>query len=225
MLELAASTGRLDILEWLHEKRLQRLSSSVLHAAAIAGHLEIVRWLHQHGQKTCTDEAMIRAAVLGHVEVVRFLYDAKINRGVGRKVRDAADCGRFELIKTLDEMQGLSDLQRHFARDTIVDSALAVLDELRAGCQSAGEDRNKRTKFLEIAEWCEKHNFESCVLPMLQDALKQGFPRLVWRFFEHRSDSNFEDFVEESTRYCCDSTLMRWLIEKRPEIAAVMQAT
>lgn len=74
-MDVAAETGRLDVLIWLHENRTEGCSHMAPWHAAEIGHLEMVKWLHEHYSDKFTARALDVAAANGHLDVVQWLHE------------------------------------------------------------------------------------------------------------------------------------------------------
>ncbi|KAF1791337.1 Ankyrin repeat-containing domain [Phytophthora cactorum] len=79
-MDLAASNGHLDVVQWLHLNRPRTCSSNAMDAAAANGYLDVVKWLHVNRSEGCTKSAMDIAASNGHLDVIQWLY---VNNSVG----------------------------------------------------------------------------------------------------------------------------------------------
>ncbi|KAG2951604.1 hypothetical protein PC128_g2800 [Phytophthora cactorum] len=79
-MDLAASNGHLDVVQWLHLNRPRTCSSNAMDAAAANGYLDVVKWLHANRSEGCTKSAMDIAASNGHLDVIQWLY---VNNSVG----------------------------------------------------------------------------------------------------------------------------------------------
>lgn len=69
-----ASAGRLDIVRFLHENRIEGCTARAMDGAARNGHLEIVKFLYDNRSECCTTEAMDKAAQEGRLEGIKFLH-------------------------------------------------------------------------------------------------------------------------------------------------------
>ncbi|KDO30260.1 hypothetical protein SPRG_19809 [Saprolegnia parasitica CBS 223.65] len=76
-MDMAAWSGAMDILRFLHDERHEGCSTMALDMAASNGDLDMVTFLHTHRREGCTMAAMSRAAANGHLDVVRFLHDKR----------------------------------------------------------------------------------------------------------------------------------------------------
>jgi len=80
-LTLAASNGRLEIVQWILSlpeiKNNPGISAAVIEsmtAAASNGHLNLLKWIYDKTRIQCTDDAMLWAATNGHLDIVKWLY-------------------------------------------------------------------------------------------------------------------------------------------------------
>ncbi|KAJ1562971.1 hypothetical protein HK405_005019 [Cladochytrium tenue] len=82
-IDCAATAGRLDIVQMIHQSTTARATTVAMDYAAANGHLDVVKsgwldvvmYLHQHRIGGCNGDALISAAMNGHLEVVEFLCE------------------------------------------------------------------------------------------------------------------------------------------------------
>lgn len=74
-MDLAAENGRLDIVKWLHEHRIEGCTTKAMDNAAGNGHLEVVKWLHGYRTEGCSAWAFSYAIRGDHRNTIEFLYD------------------------------------------------------------------------------------------------------------------------------------------------------
>ncbi|EQC33938.1 hypothetical protein SDRG_08619 [Saprolegnia diclina VS20] len=101
VLDTAALSGFLEMVECLHENSRGGCTTDAMDAAARCGHLDVVSFLHEHRTEGCTVGAMNKAALYGHIAIVEFLH---VNRREGCTVEamdNAARFGRFEVVQFL----------------------------------------------------------------------------------------------------------------------------
>ncbi|KAJ3290326.1 hypothetical protein HDU76_007407 [Blyttiomyces sp. JEL0837] len=73
-MDLAAASGYIDIVRFLHENRQEGCTTDAIDLAATKGHLEVVKFLHENRQEGWTTAAMDGAARNGFLNVVRYLF-------------------------------------------------------------------------------------------------------------------------------------------------------
>ncbi|CAK4671534.1 hypothetical protein LEN26_017610 [Aphanomyces euteiches] len=74
LLDLAAASGHIKLLEYLHSLEHAGCSREAMDLAAKNGHLSVVQFLHNHRHEGCTIRALNGAAMNGHMDVVLYLY-------------------------------------------------------------------------------------------------------------------------------------------------------
>lgn len=97
VMDLAAS-GKLEIVEWLHNNRSENCSTDAMDNAATSGNLEIVEWLHYNRTEGCSSKAIEDAASNGHFKVVEFLHKNRSEENKKAFV-NAAKNGHFDIVK------------------------------------------------------------------------------------------------------------------------------
>lgn len=72
-IELACKHGNLEIVKWLHNKKVEA-TSRAMDLAAGNGHLDIVKFLHINTKVPCTSKAVEAAAKNGDLKMIKWLY-------------------------------------------------------------------------------------------------------------------------------------------------------
>lgn len=98
--KVAARAGRLEVLQWLREKRVT-WDARVTEWAAMGGHFDVLDWLHTNG---CPSDASASeaAAVRGRLDVLQWLHE----HGIALSKRicyKAARAGSVEMMEWLRE--------------------------------------------------------------------------------------------------------------------------
>jgi len=91
-INLAALHGNLAVIEWLHNRRCQRIKGTVfswfgerflssrehvaIEEAACNGHLAVIKWLHKNRGDRCTQRAMDLAAASGHLTIIEWMHQS-----------------------------------------------------------------------------------------------------------------------------------------------------
>lgn len=101
MAQTAASTGNLELVQWLYENGAH-FDERELDEAASCGHLEIVKWMHTNlPQCSCTTKAMDFAAESNFMHVLQWLHENR-TEGCSTDAMDfAAKRGHLEMIQWL----------------------------------------------------------------------------------------------------------------------------
>lgn len=103
--DAVVKNGHLDVVQFLHEQRVEGCTSGAMDGAAANGFLEVAQFLHENRTEGCTAAAMDSAASNGHLEVVRFLHHHR-SEGCTHKAMDgAAAHGHQEIVKFLHEFR------------------------------------------------------------------------------------------------------------------------
>lgn len=102
-LDLAAGSGSLELVQFLHENRSEGCSTEAMDRAATFGRLNVITFLHRHRGEGCTAQAMDGAAKNGHLEVVRFLHANRREGCTAAGLNYAATNGHFDVVRFLVE--------------------------------------------------------------------------------------------------------------------------
>lgn len=104
LMDVAASSGHLPVLQWLHTNNLDKwCSKTTMDRAAAAGHLDVVRWLDENRSEGCTKAAMTNAAVAGHLSVVQYLHDHRDEGCYNYTMDSAAARGQLAVVQFFHE--------------------------------------------------------------------------------------------------------------------------
>ncbi|KAL2915103.1 hypothetical protein HK105_205427 [Polyrhizophydium stewartii] len=100
-MDLAAWAGRLDIVRFLHTHRSEGCTTEAMNLSAKQGNLRMVMWLHAHRTEGCTNEAFDLAARSGHERVVKWLLDHRAERPSDAALIGAAERGHAGVVACL----------------------------------------------------------------------------------------------------------------------------
>lgn len=100
-INLAAASGHLGIVKFLHEHQGGNCTTKAMDLAAANGHLQVVQWLHENCTKGCTVDAIDEAASNGHFYVVRWLIQNRDDGFTSIGINQAAAKGHQELLDLL----------------------------------------------------------------------------------------------------------------------------
>jgi len=149
LLDQAARSGQLAILQWLHANRSEGCSTRAMDWAASSGHVDVVRWLHEHRSEGCTRLAMNDAARFGCLDVVRFLHEHR-SEGWTKKAMDLACAGgHLAVVKYLHENR-------------------------REGCTGEAMRQAAANGHLEVVQWLHANRSEGHPGAALRNAARAG---------------------------------------------------
>lgn len=74
-MDFIAGSGRLNLVQFVHEHRSEGFSCEVITLAAASRHLDIVMFLHENRNDDCIINAMDEAARRGYFEILKFLHE------------------------------------------------------------------------------------------------------------------------------------------------------
>jgi hypothetical protein len=103
-LEYPAANGNLEMVKWLSANCKIYPSNRAIDVAAGNGHLEIVQWLYENRFGGCTNAAMNWAAENGYLETVQWLYTKKRLKCCTKAAMNfAAMNGHVHVVEWLDK--------------------------------------------------------------------------------------------------------------------------
>ncbi|RHY22720.1 hypothetical protein DYB32_009415 [Aphanomyces invadans] len=102
-LRMAAATGHVRIVQWLHENGCQAWSADVLTLAAAGGHYNVLLYLQKVKPRLgAAKQAMDAAATNGHLKIVQFLHAQRPHEGCTDKaVHGALANGHKDVVEYL----------------------------------------------------------------------------------------------------------------------------
>uniref|UniRef100_K3WNY1 Uncharacterized protein n=1 Tax=Globisporangium ultimum (strain ATCC 200006 / CBS 805.95 / DAOM BR144) TaxID=431595 RepID=K3WNY1_GLOUD len=73
LMELAAASGHLDVLNWLYAQPNASYTSCIMARAAANGHFKVVKWLHDQVKKPSSFDTLCEAIGNGHLQLAEYL--------------------------------------------------------------------------------------------------------------------------------------------------------
>jgi hypothetical protein len=137
VMDMAASFGFLDLLQYLHAQGHLRCSKAALNDAATNGHYNVVVFLHEYGSSGCTVRAMNGAAENGHLEIVRYLHTHRTEGCTTSAMDGAAANGYLDIVTFL-----------HMER--------------QEGCTTNAMDNAAQHGHLHVVDFLHRHRSEGC---------------------------------------------------------------
>lgn len=101
ILTTAVATGKLEVVQWVHENCDNLVSSTEAMDCAGRQSLEIVRFLHENRPEGCTPKAMNKAASHGKLDIVKFLQENRSEGCTWTAMAKAARNGHLDVVKFL----------------------------------------------------------------------------------------------------------------------------
>ncbi|EFA84828.1 hypothetical protein PPL_01821 [Heterostelium album PN500] len=74
LMDVAALTGSLKTLKWLHYNNYGECTASAIDNAALSNSLDIIKWLNENRTEGATTLAMDNAAYKGNLKIVKYLH-------------------------------------------------------------------------------------------------------------------------------------------------------
>ena len=102
-MDVAASSGNLELVKFLHENRTEGCTVNAMNGAARNGHLDIVEWLHLNRNEGCTTNAMDGAAANGHINVLEWLHANRSEGYTDQILSVAARNGHMETVEWIHQ--------------------------------------------------------------------------------------------------------------------------
>ncbi|GAM25405.1 hypothetical protein SAMD00019534_085800 [Acytostelium subglobosum LB1] len=101
-IDQAATKGRLENVQYLHEHRQEGCTAKALCEASLNGHLATVMYLQQHYPTKWSTAAMDNAATSGHIDIVTYLHEQGLTCTISA-MNNAAANGHLDVVKFLHE--------------------------------------------------------------------------------------------------------------------------
>ncbi|GAM19934.1 hypothetical protein SAMD00019534_031090 [Acytostelium subglobosum LB1] len=100
-LELACASGRLEVVQWVHESKIPGVCTTNAFDYAALGHLDIVKYLHEHRTEGGTCNAWVNAAISGNLELIQFLHKYRTESCTKMVMAQAAYHGHLDIVQWL----------------------------------------------------------------------------------------------------------------------------
>nr|KAJ3412404.1 hypothetical protein HK105_002361 [Polyrhizophydium stewartii] len=157
----AAASGRIDVLELLHNKQPQMTwSLEVIEEAARHGQLEVARWLAKRGNVESSEEAMEHAARTGNVAMMRLLHKKRLSEVSLAAAAAAAAAGHIDALEWLAN-KGIAEFGSDVLDGAASNGHLATLEWLaartRRKCTQDGISRAVEGGYKDVVVWLSKH--------------------------------------------------------------------
>jgi hypothetical protein len=199
----AANNGQMHILEWL--ATTSAMPDDILSYGVSSGRIDVLQWLHEHGAQT-NSSLWILAALWGNVPVLNWLENHNVPRRPNL-IQSAAERGRLEAIKwftdhgemlTTDacvaaarcgELETLmwmlengAPLSANICRETVANDHCPILEKLYANYSDLIPDIYNPIMIYEAAN---HNNLPLCKWLWRQGCSWDGFT--VFRFLERKN--------------------------------------
>ncbi|KAL2915760.1 hypothetical protein HK105_204707 [Polyrhizophydium stewartii] len=127
----AAKNGHLDCVKWLHANRAEGCTTNAMDHAAARGHLPIVKWLHKNRSEGCTTNAMDWAADTGSLGVIEFLHNNRTEGCTNNAIDSAAKRGHADVVDFLHKNRSEGNIN-NAARTAAKWGQLIVIQRIHA---------------------------------------------------------------------------------------------
>ncbi|ETV98680.1 hypothetical protein H310_08783 [Aphanomyces invadans] len=160
-LDIAAASGFMDIVAWLHPRTLPYQSTDAVDGAAAAGDLTMVDFLLKHRQEGASGAAFSSAVAQGRIDILRRLLAANLAVDVSDAIVIGGEHGHFAAVALLTPRiqdwrpvmrvaatRGTLDVVTRFVLAGHVDASFASVVGIAALCQAAatGNDHDTMAK-------------------------------------------------------------------------------
>ncbi|OQS05868.1 hypothetical protein THRCLA_02043 [Thraustotheca clavata] len=166
LLDVAAATGHLAIVEFLHNAGYpRRCTTKAMDTASANGHLTVVEFLHNYRHEGATSGAIDGAAANGHLDVVIYLNTTR-NDGATKSAMDvAAARGFLNIVKYLNENRS-------------------------EGCGSYALDDASKAGHLDIVKYLHfnVHSKPLCTFRAMNNAALNGYLEIIKFLHDNRTE-------------------------------------
>ncbi|KAL2916506.1 hypothetical protein HK105_203939 [Polyrhizophydium stewartii] len=207
----AAYHGRLDVVQWLHERMQDEpWYDNVMADAATSGSLALVVWLHERRGISPSDSALGQAVSCGHLHIVRWLLEHGANRCDSHSVRLAAQRGHLDVLMYVHEhlpieiIRSAASTINHASSLPVVrwmflSGIIQVLDLIRFGLLSRGSDA--------CADFLKTEFGIVVTQEMFEAAMRQQIDSVAEWIFKQPGIAISESAVEAALAGRCTKTL------------------
>ncbi|RLN89097.1 hypothetical protein BBJ28_00024658 [Nothophytophthora sp. Chile5] len=197
-MENAASVGRLELVQWLVERRIGTFSCKAEHLAVANGHLEIAKYLHAHGLSGCSQDTMRAAASGGWLEVVKWLWETFADDpdvdlfcemwndriedvSPPSAMEEAAANGHLPVLEFLHGV-ALSMERRKRKRESERSGDTA---KTKPQCSVGAMDRAAAGGHLSVVQWLYEHRTEGYTEVAILKAVERGDLAMIQWLYSH----------------------------------------
>ncbi|KAF0717458.1 Aste57867_2273 [Aphanomyces stellatus] len=194
-----AAKGHLTTLEYVHLHG-GRCSTKAMDLAASHGHLDVVNWLHTHRSEGCTVYAMDAAATNNHMAVVQFLFSHRTERCSTNAMDGAAANGLLAMVQWLHQHTHAgctTDAVDFAARGNHVEVVQWLLANRSEGCSTQAPLLAAQNGHLAMAQWLlETRKMPSTAAAIAKWAAKFGQVDALRWLVDRYSDAAGPDLLE-----------------------------
>ncbi|KAF0682916.1 Aste57867_25004 [Aphanomyces stellatus] len=185
---IAAWTGSLQIIRYLHERSAGEFIPAIMNWAARRGMLHIVRFLHDHRTEGCTDQALDLASWEGHFETVKFLHTHRTEGCTTMAMDQAATFGHLDVVQFLHEHR-TEGCSKHALDNAASRGHLEVVKFLHThrseGCTTKAMDSAACAGHLDVVRFLHTYRTEGCTPRALEAAAECKRYDVALYLFEH----------------------------------------
>lgn len=200
IMDEAASSGLLEVVQWLHANDSGGCTPRAMDQAAANGHLDIVQWLHSNRSEGCTIAAMSDAIARNRMPVVLWLHENRTEGCSQQSIDEAAGRGLLEMVQWLhaNRTEGFTVNAMKIAACRGEFKILKWLLQNRSeGCTSESMDLAAREGHLDIMKYLYAHLQCGWTNEALKKAVENGhLDVLIWLM----ETKPFETIDQESVR-------------------------
>lgn len=184
----AAESGHLEIIKWLHENRIEGCTTAAMDDAAANNHLHVVKWLHENRTEGCTTDAMDMAATNGHFAMVRWLHENRSEGCTTEAMDGAATGGHLKLVQWLQANRS-------------------------EGCTTHAMDGAASNGELQTIEWLHANRSEGCTVEAMNEAAIYGHLHVL-KFLVSAYTLNCDD-IDEFAQIVANGhfDVLEWLLK------------
>ncbi|GMF39954.1 unnamed protein product [Phytophthora fragariaefolia] len=227
----AAANGHLAVVQTLKENNLGwNMAYKAIDLAASHGHLEIVQYLHGVCSGSCTHRTMRAAAGSGHLHVVQWLhtqfaddpnvdlYEAGTKQQFNTTVMDvSAVNGHLHVIKYLHEVA--------LAMETVTATVVNQLDQLSGGmilektiptCTPAAIQFAAAGGHLEVLRWLYANYWTEPSVDVMDVAAASGNLMMI-KWLHENTTAKFSSAAMDGAAREGHLAIVKWLHENRSE--------
>jgi hypothetical protein len=223
----AADNGHLDVVKWLHNNGYKHGRAAVMDSAAMYGQLDVIKWLHEHRAEGCSQQAMDGAAMGGHLDVVKWLHESRKEGCTNAAMNAAASQGHLEVVEWLHthRQEGCT----HVAMDSAAENGhLHVLEWLQAnrseGCTTAAMDSAAANGHLAVVKWLHEKRTEGCTTKAMDVAAENGHLEVVKWLHANRTEGCTTEAMDKAAANG-HLEVVKWLHENHEEGCTVAAMT
>lgn len=222
-LDAAVDSGDLELVQWLHARRVGH-NSDPIGTAALNGDIKMVEWLYHNGIKDqqSLDHALLLATIRNQMEVIQWLDAHGAQPRHDNILSAAGSYASLLLIKWIHEHWNehwSTEVMDHAAGHGALDVVKFLHEHRQEGCTTKAMDEAARNGHLQVVRWLHENRSEGCTKEAANESAERGHHKVL-AFIVEKYQHTCDYWSVESAARCGHFEVLDLLMQTDPEAAA-----